>query len=404
MAVLLLIDTYIYRGIVASLPKSFLHLKGTIRLIYWSVPVIVFFWLIYLFSQGAFSDNQFPRFMYLVGFIMLFYLPKLLFAGFQLISDLFQISMWLWTKISSESQGSGLGISRSRFLLQIGVLASAIPFFGVAHGVIWGRFNFRVIRHKLTFSNFPKVFNGFRVLQISDAHLGSFIGSEEKIKGAVELINEQEADIVVFTGDIVNSFPSELKTFVDVFAGIKAKEGKYAILGNHDYGFHGPRPENHNPNSNIKELQSAYKQMGFQLLMNENVTFSKGGEQFSLLGVENWGRPPFPQFGDIEKAKQGTENSKFTILLSHDPSHWEEEIRTKTAIDLTLSGHTHGMQFGIKVGNWQWSPVSMKYKRWGGLYQEGKQYLHVNRGFGVLAFPGRIGMDPELTVIDFYNS
>ncbi len=399
--ILLLIDLFVFRGIIGALNKLPNQTLRIIKWAYWAVPIMISFSFSTLIVLNDMDNPKtFTKLMLIFGIVLLFYLPKLVFGIFQLSDDIYRLGAWAVAQIKGPSVDSEGGITRSHFLLQLGLVISAIPFVSVIHGVVKGRFNFRVVEQPLGFSNLPKAFNGFRLLQISDAHLGSFIGNEKKIEAAVELINKQNVDAVVFTGDIVNNLANELDTFVPIFEKIKAKEGKFSILGNHDYGTHHRWSSKAEKDANLQQLFTHHKNMGFRLLNNENVTFERNGEKIALLGVENWGEPPFPQYGDLGKAMKGAEDAPFKVLLSHDPTHWEHVVRKESNVDLTLSGHTHGMQFGIKIGNWQWSPVSLRYPRWAGLYQEGKQFLYVNKGFGVIGFPGRIGMDPELTVFE----
>jgi hypothetical protein len=263
-----------------------------------------------------------------------------------------------------------------------------------------GRFNFRITNEKLSFPNLPEAFNGFKVVHISDIHIGSFLGHENQVKKAIELVNEQNPDIILFTGDLVNNFAEELSGWIPILSDLRAKYGKFSILGNHDYGDYFEWPNKAEKEQNLTNLKQAHKELGFKLLLNESMQIELNNSKIGLIGVENWGLPPFPQYGNLKVAMNGSSELPFNILMSHDPSHWDAEVIDKTNIDLTLSGHTHGMQFGIEIGNVKWSPVKYKYPRWGGLYKENKQYLYVNRGFGYIGFPGRVGMPPEITVIE----
>jgi predicted MPP superfamily phosphohydrolase len=282
-------------------------------------------------------------------------------------------------------------------------MLAGIPFFSIAYGIQWGRFNFSVRNLKLTYPNLPTAFDGLRVVQISDFHIGSFLNSVDKVQEAVELINKQDADLLLFTGDMVNHVATEIDGFINVMQKMKANIGKYSILGNHDYGDYVRWNSKAEKQGNLDKLLSRQREIGLNLLLNDSKKIKMGNEQIELIGVENWGLPPFPQYGDLDKALTTTEIDSFKILMSHDPSHWDEEVVNKTSIDLTLSGHTHGAQFGIEIPGWRWSPVNMRYKRWGGLYSEGKQKLYVNTGIGFIGFPGRVGMPPEITVIELKN-
>ena len=237
-------------------------------------------------------------------------------------------------------------------------------------------------------------------MQFSDFHIGSFLDYADEVEKAIEFINEQRADLLLFTGDFVNNVASEMDDFLPHLGKLTSGMGKFSILGNHDYGeyVHWPSPEE--KERNLQELISIQAELGFQMLLNQHQRITRGDEFIELVGVENWGLPPFPQYGDLNKACSGVDPGAFKILLSHDPTHWDVQVLGKRDIDLTLSGHTHGAQFGVEIPGWRWSPVSFRYKRWGGLYQEGKQYLNVNTGIGFIGFPGRVGMPPEVTVIE----
>ena len=243
-------------------------------------------------------------------------------------------------------------------------------------------------------------FDGFKVVQISDMHIGSFHGHENQVKKAIELVNEQKPDLILFTGDLVNNFTEELNGWIPILSNLKAKYGMYSILGNHDYGDYYEWENEAEKAKNLNDLKQAHKNIGFRLLLNENEKISINNSEIAIVGVENWGLPPFPQYGNLNAAMNGSAEMPFKILMSHDPSHWDAEVIEKTDIDLTLSGHTHGMQFGIEIGNIKWSPVKYKYPRWAGLYKDKDQYLYVNRGFGYIGFPGRVGMPPEITLIE----
>lgn len=288
----------------------------------------------------------------------------------------------------------------TEFLVQMGLFASAIPVASVLYGVTKGKFNYRVMNENIRFSNLPQSFRGLKIVHISDMHLGSFKQKFDQIAKAVEMINEQEPDLIFFTGDLVNNFAEETDGWAPVLSQMKAKTGKYSILGNHDYGDYSEWDSPEEKEKNLVAIKNFHRKIGFRLLLNESETISINNEEISITGVENWGKPPFPQHGDLGRATKNIQPEHFKILLSHDPSHWEEEVLSKTDIDITFSGHTHGMQFGIERAGIKWSPIQYKYPRWGGLYREHKQYLYVNRGFGYHGFPGRIGMPPEITVIE----
>ncbi|GJM62941.1 metallophosphoesterase [Persicobacter diffluens] len=330
------------------------------------------------------------------AFGMVVILAKALAIAPLLLQDVYRSGQWL---LSSLSQFSIDSFPKSSTFFSYWAAGQwSIMFLVLMYGVAIGKYDFQVQHHSLTFENLPQAFDGFKVLQISDAHLGAF-KDPAKVDKAIALIQEQKADAIVFTGDMVNNLATEASPFVEKFASLQAPYGKYTILGNHDYAEYVPWPSEKARQQNLQHLIQLEKTMGFQVLMNESASIEKDGESINIVGVENWGIPPFPQYGDLKRAMQDNDPNDFNILLSHDPSHWEQEVWGEN-IALTLSGHTHGMQFGIKIGNWEWSPVKWKYERWGGLYQKAEQYLYVNRGFGSHGYPGRVGMAPEITVLE----
>jgi hypothetical protein len=291
-------------------------------------------------------------------------------------------------------------VSRRDFIRKTGVIVAAFPFLGVLHGVGWGRFRFTVHHSEIKFPNLPAAFHGLRIVQLSDAHLGGFYGNREKLEEVVSIIDDIKPDLLLFTGDMVNNFASEMAGWTSMWSRMNAPMGKYAILGNHDYGDYSKWPDKAAKKANLDAILKQEEEMGFQVLLNENVVIERNNERIYLAGVENWGRPPFKQYGDLKKAMTGVPGDAFVILMSHSPDHWVLQVDGKTNIPLTLSGHTHGFQFGLEVGNFKISPVQLIYKYWAGLYKSHNQYLYVNRGLGYLAFPGRVGIWPEITLIE----
>ena len=282
----------------------------------------------------------------------------------------------------------------------VGLLSGFLPFFVIAFGVFKTIYRFKIHHIKIKLETLPESFDGLRLVQISDIHIGSFNYRFTILERAIKLINELEPDILVFTGDLVNNYAWELSGWDTIFKKILAKKGKYAVLGNHDYGDYSQWKSEEAKQENFETIKQFYNNTGFKLLLNEAETIFENNDQIAIVGVENWGNPPFKQYGNLKKALQNVPHIPFKILLSHDPSHWKEEILHKTDIALTLSGHTHGMQTGINLGGKKWSPAKYKFKHWAGLYKEKEQYLYVNRGLGWLGFPGRIGMRPEITCIE----
>jgi len=328
------------------------------------------------------------------GFLLLHLIPKIIAIVFWGISALL---IMLPSNILN-LEGSS---SRKSFIKNLGLGIAAIPFTSILYGIFKGKYNFKVIKTAIDFADLPAEFDGFKILQISDLHSGSF-DNEEKIQYAVDLINEQDFDLCLFTGDIVNTRASEFLPWIDTFKGIKNPEyGKFSVLGNHDYGEYIDWPSYEEKEANFKEIKGLHDQIDFDLLNNEHRVLKKGSSAIALVGVENWGKK-FKKAGDLAKASNGLSSSDFKVLMSHDPSHWEYEVKDhEKNFQLTLSGHTHGLQFGIEIpGFIKWSPVQYVYKQWAGLYKHLNRHVYVNRGFGFHAFPGRVGIWPEISVIE----
>lgn len=291
--------------------------------------------------------------------------------------------------------------SRRKFISTVALGLAAIPFSSLLYGMIQGRYNFKVLKYTLHFEDLPEAFDGYKITQLSDIHSGSF-DNKKKIEYAVDLVNEQESDAILFTGDLVNNFAAEMIPWKETFTRLKAKDGIFSVLGNHDYGDYVNWDSEGLKQKNLEELYSIQKEIGFDLMLNESRFIEKNGQRIAIVGVENWGKGGFKKAGDLRKATENIKADDFKILMSHDPSHWEAEaIDDQYHYHLTLSGHTHGMQFGIEIPGWiKWSPIGWRYKHWAGIYKEKGQYINVNRGFGYLAYPGRVGIWPEITVIE----
>ncbi len=336
-----------------------------------------------------------------IGFSFSVFVSKLFLAVGFLIQDLIRLLVGLGGFILNNAENLVPGRSDIGNLLVL--IFGAIPFFSMLYGITKGKYRYKVNRVRVKIDKLPTAFEGFKVAQISDIHSGTF-DSVKQVEKGVQLINDEKPDLFVFTGDLINFHKDEIDPYIDTFAKIKAPYGRYSILGNHDYyGIQNvPKERQH---KYFDDFAQKHEAIGFDLLRNKNVQIRKEGECINLIGVENWGTGGFPKTGDLDKAILGkTENSP-NILLSHDPSHWDHVvIRHKEKMDLTLSGHTHGMQFGIQVGKFKWSPVQYRYKRWMGLYTEKNRQLYVNRGFGFLGFPGRVFMWPEITIFELTAS
>ncbi|WP_276369906.1 metallophosphoesterase [Chryseolinea sp. H1M3-3] len=305
-----------------------------------------------------------------------------------------------FTKYSDAPVSGAETITRSEFLSKTALAAAAIPFGTMVYGIISGAHDYRVRRETVRLPNLPKAFDGLKIAQLSDIHSGSFF-NKTAVKGGVEMALAEKPDVIFFTGDLVNNEASEVKDYIDVFNKLKAPMGIYSVTGNHDYGDYHRWPNLKVKQQNFRDLIEAHRLLGFNLLMNENHFLELGGEKIAVIGIENWGGRGFAKYGKLDEAYRGTEEAATKLLLSHDPSHWDAQvIRGYNDIDLTFSGHTHGFQFGVEIGNFKWSPSQYAYEQWAGLYQKGSQYLYVNRGFGYLGYPGRIGMPPEITILE----
>ncbi len=397
---LFLVDLYVFQALKTVISGLAPATQKYIKIGYW----LLFVAAIIVFAIFANTPRHpvLPVKLYLTNIFFILYASKLLIVLFLLVDDVFRIGKLALNSMSTEPT---FDPSRSKFLLQMGFLVAAVPFSAFVYGMVKGAYDYRVKRIKIKVPNLPAAFEGFKMLQISDLHTGSF-QSQEPLREAVRLINKQEADVVFFTGDLVNNVVTELYPHVDTLKAIQAKHGVFSVLGNHDYGDYVSWSSPEAKRSNLQNLMETQQKMGWQLLMNEHRLLEKDGESIAILGVENWGnRANFPKYGDLEKAYSGSEKAPFKVLLSHDPSHWDGEInQTYKDIDLTLAGHTHGMQFGVNIPGLKWSPVQYVYKQWAGLYQKGQQYLYVNTGLGFIGYPGRVGFLPEITVFELQKA
>lgn len=387
------IDLYLFKALklfCRNLKNK--KIRRAIFITHWTIPLISI--CIYFFINYKVADIRNPKYyVYLFntfGIFILIYFPKIIFTIFHLIEDIVYLIKRLITKNKS----------RFLFISKIGFAISVIPFILIILGTYWGKYNYQIRKEKIVFSNLPESFNKIKILQISDFHIGSFGGDTIELKKIIKLINQQKADYVFFTGDMVNNFAEELNGVENILLSIQAKYGKYAILGNHDYGDYYKWKSETDKKNNFLLLKKKINEAGFTLLLNNFTNLKIKNDSIALIGVENWGKPPFKQYGNIEKAKLGTEKYLFKILLSHDPDYWKTSIVRKTNIDFTLSGHTHGMQIGFELNSQRYSPAKIRFKEWGGLYKEQNQYLYVNTGIGFIGLPARIGILPEITVIE----
>ncbi len=374
---------------------------GTI--LYFLITLFIIGGMIYQFSTGG-RRNMSPLTQFFIVSFVILIVCKLVIIATMFGEDIFRLIKGGVNKLTGNTQGGAIP-SRRKFVSQIALGLAAIPFASILYGVIKGRYNFKVLKYTLSFDDLPEAFDGYKITQISDVHSGSF-DNAEKLDYAIDLINEQASDAILFTGDMVNNEATEMEPWKETFARLKARDGKFSVLGNHDYGDYIDWPTPEAKIANLDRLKEIQKEMEFKLLLNEHHYIEKDGQRLAIVGVENWGEGGFKKAGDLNKAISGLAQDDFKILMSHDPSHWEYEVKDHPEhFHLTLSGHTHGMQFGIEIPGWfKWSPVKWRYKYWAGIYEDAKQYINVNRGFGYLAFPGRVGIWPEITVIELKKS
>ena len=391
LAVFFIIEIYVYQAIRNITTNNYIRIGYLVFTLL--AYGIILYWIL-TFNRAS-RDHQ--QIQLMVSAMMIFVLPKLLSVIFLLIGDFTRFVEFGFKYFTAKENYFP---ERRKFISTTALAAAGIFSALAIDGIIFGKYRHTVRKVKLRFKNLPENFKGYKIVQISDVHSGSFF-NPQKLQKAIDLINEQDADVVLFTGDMVNNYADEFKPFIPLFKSIKAKDGKFSILGNHDYGDYGAWNSREEKAQNIPTLKNYQAEAGFKMLRNENIALEKNGEKIYLLGVENWGIKPFPQYGDLDKALKGVPEDAIKVLMSHDPTHFDEVVKKhKTHVHLTLSGHTHGMQFGLDLKNIKWSPVKFKYKKWADLYESEGKYLYVNRGFGVIAYPGRVGINPEITVIE----
>ena len=402
VVILLILDLYVFMAVRTIVSDSSSRTRSIVFGAYWTVSAMV---LITILLMPFLNWQAWPAttrsFVLTIIFALVF--TKLLVTIFMLLDDIRRGIQWLFRRFSGGSShvpAALQGITRSKFLTQTAFILGGGLFATILYGIT-NRYNYRVHKIKLSFSNLPASFRGLKIVQISDIHSGSF-NNKPAVQKGIDMIKKQNADLILFTGDLVNDHAGEMEHYMDVFSQLKAPMGVYSTLGNHDYGDYFQWPDRAARNANLERVKAIHGELGWRLMMNEHVTLERGGDQIALLGIENWSAMSrFPKYGDMKKAYAGASHLPFKILMSHDPTHWDAQVRTEYSdIDLTLAGHTHGMQFGIEIPGIKWSPAQYVYKEWAGLYKEGNQRLYVNRGFGFLGYPGRVGILPEITVIE----
>lgn len=400
------LDFYVFQAVKTATRDLSADAAKYIRIAYWVITALTLgtFYATYFIHM-----ESWPKALraYLFGGILVVYASKLILLAFLLIDDIVRLFRWLFSLVSNPETAAGASeathaISRSKFLSQLGLIVAAIPLSAGVWGMVRNAYNYQFKRIKVPIANLPDEFVGFKIIQLSDIHSGSFTKTSPITK-AVEKIVAENADVIFFTGDLVNSIAPEIVPFKDIFGKLKAKEGVYSVFGNHDYGDYVRWNSLEEKQANLTDLQNHHKDMGWDLLWDDNRTIQRGNAKLSIIGVQNWSSNPerFKRYGNLQKAYKGAEAADVKLLLSHDPSHWDAEITEQFKdIDVTFSGHTHGAQMGIEIPGIKWSPSQYIYKQWAGLYQKGQQFIYVNRGFGFIGFPGRVGILPEVTVME----
>ncbi|WP_338409312.1 metallophosphoesterase [uncultured Flavobacterium sp.] len=391
---IVLIEFYSFQAI-RTVSKS-----KIVLFLYLLVTLVTVVYIVYNFSQFDRSVGQTQNSLITTGLFLIFVVPKILISFILFGEDVFRFIRGVINYFAGSPNDVAFLPNRRKFISQIALGMASIPFVSLLYGMTIGKYNFKVIKQTIFFDDLPDSFDGTTITQISDIHSGSF-DDVEKIEYAIDLINQQNSDLVLFTGDIVNTHAKEMYPWIAIFKKIHHPIlGKYSVLGNHDYGEYSTWKSEQEKEENFEAIKDLHRQIDFKLLLNEHVKIQKGSDSIALIGVENWGKH-FKKAGDLSLASKGVSQGDFKILMSHDPSHWNEEVqRNENKYHLTLSGHTHGFQFGIEVPGWiKWSPVQYVYKQWAGLYENNGRFIYVNRGLGFHAFPGRVGIMPEITVI-----
>jgi hypothetical protein len=341
--------------------------------------------------------------------IFSFYVPKLLIILFLIPEDLTRLVRWLWESVSAkvisepiaeELKEQGVTIPRSKFISTVALAVAGVPFAAMLYGVFKAKYDYTVRRVKLRLPNLPASFEGYKIAQISDIHTGSF-DNKSAVQRGIDLVNAQGADAIFFTGDLINNYIHEVEGYEDVLSSLHAPEGVFSILGNHDYSDYVPWESQTEKAAHLQKVKDTHKAFGWRLLLDEHIPIQRGGAEIAFVGVQNWGAGGFAKYGDLDKALAGSEKYPVRLLLSHDPSHWHEQVlKHPTHVDAQFAGHTHGMQFGVEIGSFRWSPVKYRYPQWAGLYEQAGKFLYVNRGFGFLGYSGRVGILPEITIFE----
>jgi predicted MPP superfamily phosphohydrolase len=401
LVLLVALDVYLYQPVRVVSRGWQPRAKLAWRSAYWLVSGLLLLAVAVLLVIGPDYWGTTARNFTIAAFFVV-YLSKIIGGIIVLLDDLRRGVQWAagYLRPAAPKHHGGQKISRSAFLSKAAVLTAALPFGTLSFGILSGAYDYRLHRVKIKLPHLPRAFHGLRIGQISDIHSGSFF-NKTAVAGGVEMLLREKPDVIFFTGDLVNNQTDEVTDYLPLFSKLKAPLGVYSVTGNHDYGNYRPWPSPAAKQKNFDDLIASHRLMGYKLLMNENHLLELDGERIAIIGVENWGTGRFPKYGNLAKAYAGTDEAPVKLLLSHDPSHWDAQIRPQFPnIDITFSGHTHGFQFGVEWGDLRWSPSQYVYRQWAGLYREDRQYLYVNRGFGFIGYPGRIGILPELTIVE----
>jgi len=406
-AIFILLDWYAFQATRLLISDLSAYTRLSIYVIYWSISLVALIGFIFYNAGGKNVLSEGQRTL-LFGWIFVNYASKFFGSLVLVIDDVVRLGQWAYAQFTTNdvvnNGNTSENISRSDFLVTASVVATVVPALGLSYGIASVAHDYRVHRVKVPIKGLPRAFEGLRIAQLSDIHSGSFFNRKAVMHG-VDMVLAEKPDLVFFTGDLVNNKAEEVEEYLPVFSKLTAPLGVYSILGNHDYGDYTSWPSRQVKQANLANLKEAHGMMGWKLMLDENKVLNIDNHRLAILGVENWGTGGFAQYGNLEKAYEGTADADTRILLSHDPSHWDAQVRPNHPdIELTLSGHTHGGQVGIEWGNLRWSFVQYRYKQWAGLYQEPNQQLYVNRGFGYIGYPGRLGIRPEIAILELTSA
>lgn len=399
-------DFYLFQAVKVATKGFSDASQRLVTYIYWAIPLLsVTVMLIGFYMYPAYMSIRVRNLMAASVFVI--YISKFIALPFLLVDDVVRLGKWILSFFQKNEPSTSADalvdasdkISRSEFLAKSALAVGAIHTGAMAWGILSGAHDYRVRKVTLSLKNLPKKFDGMRIAQLSDIHSGSFF-NKAAVKGGIEMLLNEKPDMVFFTGDLVNDRAVEVQDYINIFDKVKAPLGVYSVLGNHDYGDYYQWKSKEEKIANLNDLKKAHGLLGWNLLLDEHKPLTVEGESIGLVGIQNWGAGNFAKYGDLNKALKDSDDYPVKLLLSHDPSHWREQVVGKTTVDAAFAGHTHGMQYGVEIGNFKWSPVQFRYKEWAGLYHEGDQQLYVNRGFGYIGYPGRLGILPEITIFE----